>query len=66
MRVALSLVAVAAFQPAGAGEPRGLYWRHFHRAELMPLTPEYQSRLYLRLEKLTKMKKMKNLNRALA
>jgi hypothetical protein len=56
--VALSLAALAALKPADAGESRGLYWRHFHRA-VMPLTPEYQSRtLYLRLEKLRKLKKM--------
>ena len=57
------VLSVAAFlvMPANAGinGERGLYWRHFHRAVLMPLTPEYQSRtLYLRLEKLRKMKKM--------
>ena len=57
--VALSVAVLAALQPAGAGEPRGLYWRHFHRA-VMPLTPDYQSRtIYLRLEKLRKLKKMK-------
>jgi hypothetical protein len=62
----LSLAAVAALQPVNAGEPRGLYWRHFHRAVLMPLTPEYQARtLYLRLEKLRKLKKMKQERRPL-
>jgi hypothetical protein len=50
----LVFVVVALFAtPASAGVSgeRGLYWRHWHRAVLMPLSPEYQTRtLYLRTE----------------